>query len=235
MSVRTAASPTIAELFDAFLDEQEARLAPRTFANYEMVIELFADCLNGYGHDLLSPLERERWEAAFDDGDEDAFVNLFGADKVLANLDGFLGWFMVRKVMAGGDLLKASGTVTKKLVSSLAAQGLIDDQEAAGAAERASDASRDLPKAERLSTLLYEQSERAPLIDPDELADSDWVEDSLFIDRIDGNEIWFERDIGPLKVSATAAKLAQPGWQVTVLMAKHRGTWHLLEVGNVYP
>lgn len=55
------------------------------------------------------------------------------------------------------------------------------------------------------------QTQQAPTIDPELVADADWVEDSLFIDRVDGNNLWFEGDIGPLKVSAVAAKLAQPG------------------------
>ena len=49
MSAVETASPTISEIFAQFLDAQRERLAPRTFANYREVIELFADCLNGNG------------------------------------------------------------------------------------------------------------------------------------------------------------------------------------------
>ena len=229
------ASPTVDEIFTAFLDEQRARLAPRTFANYETIIELFADCLNGYGHQSLDDDERERLEPAYDAGDEDAFVHLFGAEKIVENLSEFLGYFMVRKVMAGQELLKAAGTVTKKLTKYLASQGLIGTNEAAVAADRASDAARDLPKAERLGSMLYDQTLASRHMDVDDVPGGDWVEDSLFIYRVEGRRIWFEGDIGPLEVSAEAARLAQPGWQVTVTMAKLKGKWHLLEVGNVYP
>lgn len=235
MTAPATASPTIAEIFNTFLDEQEQRLAPRTFANYQSIIDLFADCLNGYGHQYLSEFEAKRWEAAYNGGDEDAFVHLFGADKIMSSLDEFLGYFMIRKVMAGEELLKASGTVTKKLVKSLAAQGLIGEGDAEEASERASDASRDLPRAEKLSSLLYDQTERAPSFDTEAVAEDDWIDDYLVIDRVDGNAVWFEGGVGPLKVSAAAAKLARPGWQVNVVLAKHKGTWHLLEVGNVYP
>ena len=228
-------SPTIEEIFTAFLDEQRARLAPRTFANYETIIELFADCLNGYGHQSLDDDERERWEAAYDAGDEDAFVHLFGTDKIITNLGEFLGYFMVRKVMAGQELLKAAGTVKNKLSKYLAAQGLIDADDAAIASDRASDATRDLPNADKLGSLLYEQTMMARHIDVDDVPDDDWVEDSLFIDRVEGKTIWFEGGIGPLEVAPEAAKLAQPGWQVTVTLGRYKGKWHLLEVGNVYP
>jgi hypothetical protein len=37
-----------------------------------------------------------------------------------------LGYFMVRKVIAGPSLLRTAGTVTKKLAAWLAAQGYAD-------------------------------------------------------------------------------------------------------------
>ena len=62
----------------------------------------------------------------------------------------FLGYFMVRKVIAGHELLRASGTVTGKLVTLLAARGYIDRDSADHATGRAQDASRDLQVADRL-------------------------------------------------------------------------------------
>lgn len=43
------------------------------------------------------------------------------------------------------------------------------------------------------------------------------------------------RRVGPLKVPKQLTELAQVGWSVTVVLARVRGAWHLLEVGNVYP
>lgn len=40
---------TIDQALTQFLDEQQKRRAPRTFRNYEDVIELLRDCLSGYG------------------------------------------------------------------------------------------------------------------------------------------------------------------------------------------
>src|SRR2546421_1463253 len=106
---------TIDDALQRFLDKQRKRLSPRTMANYAYVIELLRDCLNGYAYQSLSGFEKKRWEKAFNNGDEEAFCKLFGPDKIVENYGEFLGYFMIRKVMAGPELLKASGTVTKKL------------------------------------------------------------------------------------------------------------------------
>jgi hypothetical protein len=47
--------------------------------------------------------------------------------------------------------------------------------------------------------------------------------------------MWFEGGIGPVPVSAAAAKLAQPGWSINIVLGRRAGRWHVLEVGNVYP
>jgi hypothetical protein len=30
------------------------------------------------------------------------------------------------------------------------------------------------------------------------------------------------------------SKLAQPGWAINIVLGRKRGTWNILEVGNVY-
>lgn len=53
-----------------------------------------------------------RLERAFNAGNEEAFVRLFGPDKIVEALGEFLDYSMIRKVMAGEELLRAAGTVT---------------------------------------------------------------------------------------------------------------------------
>ena len=176
---------TIDEALDAFLAEQDKRLAERTYRNYLEVIELFRDCMNGYGYESLSELERRRWQQAFDAGDERAFTHLFGPEKIAQEVGQFLGWFVIRKVMAGQELLKACGTVTKKLGKWLAANGCIDADDAADMAERGSDAGDELPKAEKLAELLYEQVRSVPAFDTDSIPDDEWIEDQLWIELVE--------------------------------------------------
>lgn len=228
----TQASPTIGEVLAEFLADQK-HLAPRTFHNYADVIRLLRDCLNNYGHQSLGPAERTRWETAYD-SDEEAFVHLFGPEKIAVNLGEFLGYFMVRKVIAGEELLRAAGTVTKKLAKWLGERGYLDATAVDIAVERGTDAARDLPKAAKLSRLLFEQS-RKTTIDVDALDDDDYVEDYLMIDRVEPGVLWFEGGIGPVKVAKAVSDIAQPSWSVNIVLGRAGNVWHLLEVGNVYP
>jgi hypothetical protein len=91
-----------------FLAEQQQRLAARTLRTYTDVVGLLRNCLNGYGYQSLDPGERHRWEHAFEDN-EDAFVHLFGPEKINENLGEFLGYFMIRKVAAGPECSAPQG------------------------------------------------------------------------------------------------------------------------------
>lgn len=168
---------TIDEALDAFLAEQDKRLAERTYRNYLEVVELFRDCMNGYGYESLSELERRRWQQAFDASDERAFTRLFGPEKIPEQVGRFLGWFVIRKVMAGQEFLKACGTVTKKLGKWLGENGYVDVDDAADMAERGSNAGDELPKADKLAELLYAQTRSVPPFDADSTPDDDWIED----------------------------------------------------------
>lgn len=226
---------TIDEALDAFLAEQDKRLAERTYRNYLEVIELFRDCMNGYGYESLSELERRRWQQAFDASDEQAFTRLFGPEKIPEQVGQFLGWFVIRKVMAGQEFLKTCGTVTKKLGKWLAANGYVDANEAVDMVDRGAEAGEELPKAEKLAELLYEQTRAVPRFDPDSVPEDDWIEDQLWIDRVEPGALWFDGGIGPVKIPKKASDLARAGWAVTITLAKVAGEWRILEVGNVYP
>lgn len=180
---------TIEEALDEFLAEQERRLKPRTYSRYAEVVFLLRDSLNRYGHQSLDEDEQRRLKRHGPDDDE-AFVRVFGPDKIAENLGEFLGYFMVSKVMAGEELLRAAGTVTKKLAQWLGERGYLDPDSVEIAVERGAEATRDLPAAERLSRLLYESSRQGRL-DPRTLCDDDYIEDFLMIDRVDSGSLWF--------------------------------------------
>ena len=116
------ASHTIEQVFDEFLGDQRRRLRPRTLSTYEDVLGLLRDHLNGYAYQSLSTVEAALFDRYYNaPGDKHLeFCQLFGPDKIVANLGGFLGYFMIRKVVAGQDLKRAAGTVTKKLSTWLA-------------------------------------------------------------------------------------------------------------------
>ena len=126
------ASPTIDQVFDEFLGEQRRRLRPRTLSKYEDVLDLLRNHLNGYAYQSLSTAESALFDRYYNaqGAKHLEFCQLFGPDKIVANLGGFLGYFMIRKVWAGQDLKRAAGTVTKKLSTWLAAQGHVAENEA---------------------------------------------------------------------------------------------------------
>ena len=226
---------TIDQVLEQFLVDQRAILSVRTMRNYEYVIELLQDSLNGYGPNTLDKVEAARKKKAYDAGDEEAFCRLFGPEELLENLDEFLGYFMIRKVFASQELLRSAGTVAKKLANWCHQHGYVGDDERAVAVERGADASRDLPRAEQLATLLFDLSRATPSFDPDELTPGDFVEDSLLVERVEPGKLYFNGGIGPLAVPKKAAALAKPGWRVTLTLARLHGTWRVVEVGNVYP
>jgi hypothetical protein len=226
---------TIDVVLGEFLAEQRERLSARTLRTYVEVVELPCHSLDGYAYSSLDGDERRRWEQAFASGGEGALCHLFGPEKIPEHVDEFLGYFMVRRVIAGQELLRASGTVTGKLVTWLAARGYIDRDSADRATGRARDASRNVSVADRLGGLLHDVAEGAPEIDVDALDDQDWVEDHLAISGVEPGRIWFEGGIGPIAVPRQASDLARPGWSVSVTAARTKDSWHLLEVGFVYP
>ena len=226
---------TIDQALNAFLRDQRARLSDRTYRNYRDVIRLLRDSLNFYAYSSLDARDAKRLQKAFDAGDEEAFCKLFGPDEIPSHLGEFLGYFMVRKVSAGQELLKAAGTVTGKLARWLEAQAYIESDAAEVAVDRARDSARELPAADRLTDLLVEVAMKAPDIDVDDVGEEDWVEDQLMIDQVEPGKIWFEGGIGPIQVPKRASEIAQPGWMVFIVAARRNARWHLLEVGSVYP
>jgi hypothetical protein len=124
--------------------------------------------------------------------------------------------------------------VTRTLAGWLREQGHVDPELAAEGAERAADASRELPRALELGELLHDLADAAPRIDVDELADDDFEEDSFEITRVEPGRLWFG-DLGPIDVPERASELAEAGWSVWAVLARQGKRWHLLEVGFVYP
>lgn len=229
--------PTIDAALDEFLAERRAQLSDRTFRDYEDVIHLLRDSLNMYGHASLVGDELERFEEAFGDGateeDMNAFCRTFGPDKIPEHYYEFLSYFLIRKVMGSENLYRKAGTVTKKLAAWLSAHGYVDEHLAADAVEMGAEASRLLPRAERLNEILYRVMEASPPLRHD-LADEGYFEGYATITRIESGNLWFE-DIGPIRVPPEASDLAEVGWQVNIVLGRGRSDWQILELGYVYP
>ena len=213
------ASHTIEQVFDEFLGDQRRRLRPRTLSKYEDVLGLLRDHLNGYAYQSLSTAEAALFDRYYNaPGDKHLeFCQLFGPDKIVANLGGFLGYFMIRKVVAGQDLKRAAGTVTKKLSTWLAAQGHVAEDEAQEGADLGAEAARDLPKAERAARILYDATTNLALGSHD-LGDDFLEFNHRTIAKVEAGRLWLEgfergtrRAYGPILVPAAATKLLCKG------------------------
>lgn len=188
-------TPTIDAVLTEFLAEQRDRLSARTFARYEDVIRLLRSSLDNYGPNSLDRDERHRWERAFESDDE-AFCHLFGPEKIPEHLGEFLGYFMIRKVFASQELLKASGTVTKKLVRWLHSHGYIDRELTGDAVERAQDAARDLPVARVEPGQIWFEGGVGPIAVPraaSDMAQPGW---SLFVTAARDGGRWHLLEVG---------------------------------------
>lgn len=227
--------PSIDAVLAEFLAEQRERLAASTFQRYAGIVDLLRSCLNGYGYQSLTGAEAGRWRAAFDAGDEEAFTQLCDPQQIVENYGEFLGYFMIRKVAASQQELKAAATVTKKLARWLAQHDYIGKEAADDAYERAAEAGRDLPRADKLGEHLFRLTRQTRLpADVDEIADEDWVEDYLPITRVEDGRLWFG-EVGPVAVPKEASDLAEVGWDVNIVLARIGGRWQVVEVGTVYP
>jgi hypothetical protein len=228
--------PTISEVLAEYLRAEKSRLAPKTYARYADVIGLFTHSLNGYAASSLSQFDRARFDKHFDaEGEQHReFCDIFGPDHIIENVGEFLSYFMVSKVIVGADILRASGTVMKKLAKWLVEQEYVKSDDADVAIEQGSDAARDLPAAEKLATLLYDLTagRREP-------RDSD-VEGRFSITKVELGRIWLQdeddgENYGPILLTEKVTKLCRVGWIISGAVRKRGNRCALIEAFQVYP
>ncbi|MGQ9571338.1 MAG: hypothetical protein ACUVUQ_10990 [Thermodesulfovibrionales bacterium] len=238
------ADPTIEQVLEEFLAEQMIKLKPKTASGYRDVIQLFKDCMNGYAYQSLSKTEAAFFDKYYNaEGQEHKeFCQLFGPDKIMENTREFLGYFLIRKVMAGGDFKRLAGTVIKKLSKWLAEKAYISEEDAAMGEEEGVSAARDLPRAEKAGNILYRAAETV-VFDPDELDEDNYHDfDHYTIEKVEPGKLWLEvydekgkSAVGPIAVPKEATALLQEGWDISCAIARIRGKWKIVEVANVYP
>jgi hypothetical protein len=229
------ARPTISEVLLEFLGEQRQQLEPRIIDDYEAIVELFEDSLNGYAYQRLDREEDALFDELYDQGIE--FCDVFGPNKILENVDEFLGDFMVRKVIAPQELLEAAGTMMKELAGWLREKGYATAEQAEMAIEEGAEAARSLPRAEELAGLLYDFARAQP-----REKIRKYAEGRFGIERVEPGKLWLSAwlspgpdRVGPIAVPREITDLAEKGWVITLRLGRTRRGWRILDVGNVYP
>jgi hypothetical protein len=229
-------SQTIEIVLEQFLDEQRRRLSARTYAQYRSVVELLQHCLNGYGHQSLSEFDSKRFDRLYQaTGDAHReFCQIFGPEHILPNISEFLRYFMIRKVMAGQGLLRAAGTVTKKLAVWLAKQGYAEAGQVNLAVEHGTEAARDLPKASDLAARLAAFAEAQDIGEA-----TAEIDDYFRITRVQPGQIWLrgldDCEYGPIRLPAELSRRCQIGWTISGIVGRVEQRWRLIEAWTVYP
>lgn len=225
---------SIESVLNDFVQEQHDRLRQPTFHKYLAIVELLESSLNGYAYEWLSEIEGRRFEKAFEDGDERAFCHLFGPEKIPPHMPSFLYWFMLRKVFASEQLLRAASTVSKRLLKWLAARGEIGKEAVGPAYAVAKAAAHDLPASDQLTRLLGDFSNPNPFA-ISEAAGGEVIQDLLTIERVESGALWFEGGIGPVDIPPEASELAKRGWKLFAELERSGDQWRLRDHGIVYP
>ena len=227
---------TIKQVFGEFLEEQEARLKPKTYGGYADAIYLFEQCLNGYAYQQLNKKDSERFDRLYNQEHKE-FCEVFGPDKIgPSEIGEFLDYFMIRKVMGSKELMKTVGRVMRKFVKWMGEKGYMQAGKFEDTAELVDELKDELPKVEELSGLIYEYIQRHPVEDFSEIRDS-----YFRVTKIEPGKLWLEDDmgdaddIGPVIVSNRISSLCKVGWIINLELGKTREGWKMLESGNVYP
>ncbi|MDD3827880.1 MAG: hypothetical protein PHY79_18090 [Anaerolineae bacterium] len=239
------AEPNIDAVLEGFIVEQRERLKPATLRKYEYIVDLMRIHMNGYGSNHLSKREKRMYEALQNSRkmEEVDFCSVFGPEKIVDNLDEFLGYFIVRKVNASQEDLRSAGTVTKKLSRWLFDEGHISEESSREGFVLASEATRVLPRAEKAAQLIFEYVDNLP-IDPDDLEDEDYIEyDHFVVDMVEPKRIWLRgcfmddtvETLGPIPLPMEVTELLKEGWTMGCALGRLRGKWIIVESGNIYP
>lgn len=227
---------SIEEVFQQFLADQRERLRPKTFSKYRDIIELFTHCLNEYASSGLAAAERKRFDQAYRAKGQAhrEFCQLFGPEHILGNLGEFLNYFMIRKVMAGTELLQAAGTVTKRLAKWLSERGYVDEAYAAAAAEGSGTAAAVLPRLRVLADRLQEYAAGTAVRGAEQR-----VEGHFRLVRTEVVRVWVEdqggAEYGPIPLPADIIGRWRVGWSVSGALVNGRQGWRFAEAWNGYP
>jgi len=228
---------TIEDALDEFLEEQRKRLKRSTMRKYEDIVSLFKSCLNNYAYQYLDEQEEALFDRLYEaNGNEHReFCQIFGPEKITENVSEFLGYFMVRKVMCGKELMQAAGTVTKKLGKWLKEKGYIESESAEDIVSSGGTAARELPAAEELARMLDDYADYTAV----DVDSGNVIEDHFTIDAIEPGKLRlssiYEDNEIKVPVSREISEASRVGWSFSGAIGKTRKGWRILEAWNVYP
>ncbi len=213
----------------------------RSMSSPAMVIGLFGKYLDEYGQEDLNEFEQSRFDKEW--SEDNRFCDIFSPDHIQPfHINFFLSTFVIRKVMGTKGFRKACGPVMEKLASWLLENGHWDEDAMRYYRELVGDdAGGDLVGCDDFTRALHEYVEKHPVDDAlADFDDDDYYNDQLTIKKVEPGRLVFdglldgEEDIVIALPQSVMGK-AKPGWSVTMEIARIKGKWSILGVGNAYP
>ncbi len=213
----------------------------RSMSSPFMVIDLFGEYLDGYGHEDLTELDYARFDS--ERCEDKRFCDIFGPDQIQPfHINGFLSTFVIRKVVGTKGFLKACGPVMEKLACWMRAQEHWDKRAMQYYHELVGDdVGGDLVDCDEFAQALHEYFAGHVVREDDADFDNDeYLDDQFTINKVEpgklilGTALEGEEDI-TISLPWSVTRKARAGWSVTMELACKKGEWHVLHVGNVYP
>jgi len=230
---------TIGETLQQFLEETGRGNSGST-ASPTAVIRVFQSYLNGWAHEDLNPFERQRFECEY--AANRRFCDIFDAIRIRPHhLNAMLGHHAIRHGPSTKGFLKAVGPVMQKLASWLSERGFWTAEDQRWYRELVGDQpGGDLSACEHFAHVLHEYLERHPVDAPVDLPDEDYYDDQFTIAKVEPGKLHLDALLegeAPivLALPKSVTAKARAGWSVSFELARVRGTWRILGVGNVYP
>ena len=213
----------------------------RSMSSPFMVIDLFSKCIDEYGHEDLNEFEQQRFDKEW--SDDNRFCDIFSPDHIQPfHINHFLSTFVIRKVMGTKGFRKACGPVMKKLASWLLEKEHWNEDAMRNCRELVGDdPGGELVGCDELTTALldYVEAHQADDVEAD-LDEDDYFNDQFTIKKVAPGKVVFEglldgeEDI-VISLPKSVTGKAKAGWSVTMEIARIKGKWGILGVGNVYP
>jgi hypothetical protein len=229
---------TITEALQRFVAEIGAG-NPGSAASPAAVIRVFEHYLNGWAHEDLKPCERQRFEQEY--AANRRFCDIFDAGRIQPHhLNAMLGHFAVRHGPGTKGFLRAVGPVMEKLATWLVQKGFWTVKDYAWYRELVGEKpGHQLVGCDEFVRLLWQHAETHPVDAPDDLPDGDYLDEEFMIRSVESGKLSLETLLGDEDVVLTLPRAltakARAGWSVNLELARVRGTWRVLGVGNVYP
>jgi hypothetical protein len=118
---------TIERALEEFLSEQERRLKPRTYDEYEEVIYLFKWYLHGFAYVYLSEEDSKYYDELFN---KKGYCDIFGTEYIRApETRSFLDDFITRRGPCSKTFMKTVGKVMPELINWMHERGYMKDED----------------------------------------------------------------------------------------------------------